>query len=314
MCYSEFIEKSPLMQKIHKTLGFYAVMVLQRWRDLVWPIVTPVFDRPIFIVGCSRSGTTAVYNVLGMAPEVASLHKESHGFWNDLHPPSEKDWDSHMLTAKDINDNDREEVSRFYFRHLGRGRFVDKANQNCFRIPYLHALFPDAYFVYVKRDGRDNINSLIHGWGRPNEYGIRYPNLPADVRIGNGKYQQWCFFLFPGWRTFLKSSVEDICARQWIEANQAILSSKRTMPKSQWIEIHYENILTSAVETFREAFKKLDLSFGQDVKSHCETLVANPYNAFSRPRLNKWKEENKERVNCIIPIIAETMVQMGYKI
>lgn len=308
------IEKSNLMLKIQKTLNFYANTAHFRWRDFVWPLVKPQFDRPIFVVGCSRAGTTVVYNLLGMAPGLASMHKESHDFWNSLHPPSECNWESHMLTVNDIGERDREEVSRFYFRNLGEKRFIDKANQNCFRISFLHELFPNAVFVFVKRDARDNINSLIHGWSRPDEYAAWSKYIPVQVSVENGKYNHWCFFLFPGWRLYVKSSIEEVCAHQWISANQAILAAKQDIPSNQWVEIFYEDILSSAAETFREVYRKLDLPFSNAVRNHCETVVSYPYNAFSTPRLNKWKQENPLRIKNILSLIEPTMLEMGYKI
>lgn len=314
MTGQKITEKPNVTLKINKTIDFYADRLRLKWRDLIWPLVNPRFEHPVFVVGCSRSGTTAVYKVLSMAPELASMQKESHGFWNSLHPLSENNYDSHTLTAEDIKERDWREVSRFYFRHLGKRRFIDKANQNCFRIPYLQAFFPDAFFVYVKRDGRDNINSLIHGWGRPDEYAAWSRDLPADIKIENGKYQNWSFFLFQGWRSFMKSSIEDVCAHQWIEANKAVLSSKGDIPQDQWIELFYEDILRSAKTIFGEIYGKLNLSFTDPIRQHCETLTANPYNAFSKPRLEKWKEENPERIGRILPIIKPTMLDMGYEI
>ena len=314
MTRAKEIERPTMILKIRKTLRFYHAISLQNWRSFVWPLVKPEFDRPIFVVGCSRSGTTAVYNVLGMAPGLASMNKESHHFWNSLHPLSERNWDSHTLNVMDVKERDRLEVSRFYFRHLGEKRFVDKANQNCFRIPYLHSLFPDAYFVYVKRDGRDNINSLIHGWGKPVEFGNWSYDLPVKIEVEDGKYRQWCFFLFPGWRSFVKSPIEEVCAQQWISANQAVLASKKNVPQEQWIELFYEDILKSATDLFHEIYQKLGLTFNATLKRHCETLVANPYNAFSKPRIEKWKEENTLRINRILPLINPTMIDMGYEI
>lgn len=213
---SEYLSfrESTLMTKAYKTLNFYMIELLSKWRGFVWPLVQPQFKRPIFVVGCSRSGTTVVYKVLSMTREVASMNKESHEFWFNLHPPADKNWDSHVLTAQDVKERDLEEVSKFYFRYIGAGRFVDKANQNCFTIPYLQSLFPDAFFVYVKRDGRDNINSLIHGWGRPDEYAIWSKDIPLDIEIENGQYRHSCFFLFPVWRSFVKSAIEEVCAQQ----------------------------------------------------------------------------------------------------
>ncbi len=306
--------EATLMAKAYKSLNFYMLELLSKWRGLVWPLVQPQFKRPIFVVGCSRSGTTVVYKVLSMAREIASMNKESHEFWFNLHPPAERNWDSHILTSQDIGVRDLEEVSKFYFCYLGARRFVDKFNQNCFTIPYLQSLFPDAFFVYVKRDGRDNINSLIHGWARPDEYAIWSKDIPLDIEIENGQYRRWCFFLFPGWRSFVKSSIEEVCAQQWLTANQMVLDSKKIVHRNQWVELFYEDILRSAADVFKEVYKKLDLTFNDTVKHHCETLVANPYNAFSQPKLEKWREENTSRIIRIFPLIKPTMLQMGYEV
>lgn len=93
-----------------------------------------------------------------------------------------------------------------------------------------------------------------------------------------------------------------------------MLFSKRDIPQGQWVELFYEDILISATTTFKEIYKKLELTFSDRIKQHCEMLVANPYNAFSKPRLEKWKEENLERIARILPLIKPTMVEMGYKV
>ena len=54
MVRTEVIETSNFMLKIRKTLRFYSVMLTQKWRDGVWAIAKPRFQRPVFIVGCFR--------------------------------------------------------------------------------------------------------------------------------------------------------------------------------------------------------------------------------------------------------------------
>lgn len=300
-------------KKIRKTTSYYASSLLVESRNLLWPFVRYRFEKPVFIVGCSRSGTTVVYKILSMAKQLSSLQKETHDFWNSLHPPEERNWDSHNLGAEDVTERDRIEVARYFFKHLGMKRFVDKANQNCFRIPYLKELFPDAVFVYVKRDGRDNVNSLIHGWGRPDEFAAWSSSLPYDVEVDNNRYRRWSFFLFPGWRDYLQAHVEEVCAQQWISANESVLSVQLDIPHGKWVEVFYEDILNDPIKTFKELFQRLDVTFTVDVKEHCRNLLNTPYNAFSPPRLNKWKDENRERIERIIPAIRKTMFRMGYR-
>jgi N-dimethylarginine dimethylaminohydrolase len=80
------------------------------------------------------------------------------------------------------------------------------------------------------------------------------------------------------------------------------------------IEIFYEDLLSRAPETFMKLFERLEIPFTDDVKRHCNVLSDNLYNAFSPPRLNKWKDENRESIERIIPTIQETMMRMGYRL
>ena len=46
-----------------------------RWelRGLWWSATRPVVPDPVFVVGCSRSGTTVTYETLAAAPEFLSF-------------------------------------------------------------------------------------------------------------------------------------------------------------------------------------------------------------------------------------------------
>jgi hypothetical protein len=80
------------------------------------------------------------------------------------------------------------------------------------------------------------------------------------------------------------------------------------------VEIVYEDILNKPVETFRKVFAQLDISYTDEIMKHCENLSSKPYNAFSKPRLNKWKEENRVKIERVMPMISEMMETMGYEI
>ncbi|MDX9785226.1 MAG: sulfotransferase [Desulfobacterales bacterium] len=300
-------------KKIVKNAVYYGKEMAVLYRSLLYPIWRPKLSNPIFIVGCSRAGTTAAYLALSQSADLRSLFRESHETWERLHPASENGWNSHQLTAKEATDADKYAVTRFFYTQLGRKRFVDKANQNCFRIPYLKTLFRDASFLFVKRNGPDNVNSLIHGWARPGEYGKWALDLPEKVAVDGGNYTTWCFFLFEGWRNYLRDSIENVCAQQWIAANTAVLRAKSLVPAPKWVEVSYEDILLRPVETFWDVFSKLSIPFTPVIEKYCSSLVQNPTNAFSKPRLNKWKEENPEQISNILPLLDDTMGKLGYK-
>ena len=304
---------SGLLQKIEKNVRHYGAVAHRAARALRWSVDPVAAREPVFVVGCSRAGTTVVYKTLSEADELGSLQRETHDFWLALHPLSERNWQTHALGATDASQRDRDAVARHFFRYLGESRFVDKNNQNGLCVPYLHALFPDARFVYVKRSPGDNIHSLIEGWGRSEEFAHWSESLPAEVRIDGGCYQRWCFFLFEGWRDYLDRPIEDVCAAQYVAMNEAILEARAAVPPAQWTEIVYEDLVRDPVTAFRAVWDSLGLQFGQHQEAHCRSVLGRPYNAFSPIRLDKWKQQgNRVRIERVMPVVTATAHRMGY--
>lgn len=299
--------------KVDKTLRHYQKRFQQGVRGLYWDLFQPSMGKPIFIVGCSRAGTTVVYKTFSESPEIGSLRRETHDFWTDLHPLAKKNWNTHGLTAQDASPRERDSVSRYFYSQTGMRCFVDKNNQNGLCVPYLHALFPDAYFVYVKRSPGDNIHSLIEGWGKADEFATWSSGLPAEVALEGGKYRRWCFFLFDGWRDYLARPIEEVCAAQYVAMNRALLDAKQAIPPAQWTEIVYEDLVRNPVSAFRQAFQACGLQFTPALEQHCKQVLNTPFNAFSEIRLDKWREQkNREHIERVMTDVAETAKRMGY--
>ena len=301
--------------KIDKTLRYHSRSALHALRSALWAASRTRANHPVFIIGCSRAGTTLVYKTFSESPELETLQRETHDFWVSLHPLVNKHWDTHALDAQDASQQDRDTATRYFYAHTGKARFVDKNNQNGLCVPYLHALFPDAHFVFVKRSPGDNINSLIEGWGKPEEFATWSSELKETVAVGNGRYTQWCFFLSEGWRDYLDKSIEAVCAFQYRAINEAILAAKNQIPSQQWTEVFYEDLVRDPVTGFRQAFEKCGLAFTPTLEQHCANVLSTPYNAFSEIRLDKWKDgRNHERIARVMPEVLEVARRMGYPI
>lgn len=302
-----------LLLKVRKTLVFHGARALRAGRGLWWDLSPRALAKPIFVVGCSRAGTTVVYKTFSESPELGSLQRETHEFWVALHPLAQKDWRTHALTVADATQRDREIASRYFYAHTGRRRIVDKNNQYGLCIPYLHGLFPDAHFVYVKRSPGDNLNSLIEGWGKPGEFATWSLSLPERVAIDDGRYDRWCFFLAEGWRDYVTGPIEAVCAFQYRTMNEAILEAKKSIPAAQWTEIVYEDMVSDPVRAFRTAFQASGLEFTPTIRRHCETVLETPYNAFSEIRLDKWRDgKHRERIDRVLAEVSTVAHAMGY--
>jgi hypothetical protein len=184
------------------------------------------------------------------------------------------------------------------------------------RIPYLHQIFPKAKFVFIQRDGRDNISSMMDGWrlGRSDgPFGLTqfFGPFPEEVAIEDGRFKEWAFFLPPGWRQYNRASLADVCAFQWMSANRLALEARTAIPPGQWIQLRYEDLFERPVAMFREAFAQLDLPFTPDIEARCANLQPTSV-VKGAPKQQKWKEHNPEAIEGILPTIRPLMLEMGY--
>ncbi len=160
------------------------------------PISSPV--KPILIVGAPGSGTTLLYQIICSHRDIsyithnmlrAGLRK--HGRFvgdrrkalfilqNIIHRdpdstlPHEADifWMTHFRNYYNyMTENDYTEEMADYFRKKvlqvqnlwGRPRFANKNLQNSFCVRLLNAIFPDAKFIHIIRDGRAVAFSILN--------------------------------------------------------------------------------------------------------------------------------------------------------
>src|SRR5574340_234774 len=210
----------------------------------------------------------------------------------------------------------RHAALRYFYQRLGPGWVLDKTCINVLRIPYLHALFPQAKFVFIQRDGRDNVSSMIDGWrhGRTDgDFHLSqfFGHFPEPVAIEGGQFTDWAFFLAPGWQAYNRASLAEVCAFQWVSANRLALQAKQVVPDAQWIHLRYEDLFERPVQMFREAFERLGVPFTADIAARCANLQPTSI-VKGKPKRQKWREHNPEAVERVLPAIASLMRELGY--
>jgi len=285
-------------------------------RGLRWDLAHPSVPDPVFVVGCSRSGTTVTYETLAAAPQFLNFGWEIPQFWNNLHGPLNNGWHSEAAAADDARAEFRDAAFRYFYQRLGAGWVLDKTCINVMRIPFLYRLFPNAKFVFIQRDGRDNISSMMDGWriGRTDgrfELSQFFGSFPDPVAINNGEFSEWAFFLAPGWQAYNHASLEEVCAFQWISANRMALDARQLIPPAQWIHLRYEDIFERPVEMFRAAFAGLGVPFTPALQSRCMNLRPTSV-VKGAPQQQKWREHNPAAIERILDRIRPLMTEMGY--
>ena len=259
--------------------------------------------QPIFLIGCPRSGTSALLQILLESQELRSVQNEGHILWDPHHHPKDGGWDSDALGADDVTGRERAYINLAVRLFVRNRRFVDKTPENCLRIPYLQALFPDASFVFLHRRAADNVNSLMEGWrARPRFVTYRLPERLEGLGALAG--DRWSFVLIPGWRALRHAPLEEICAGQYVACNEAALDARDGVEPSRWHDVSYEELVGSPVATVKRIFDGLDLDFTPEVEGFAAALDRNPGpTALSPPRPGKWRSQNPAEIERILPLV-----------
>mgnify|MGYP001098251553 CR=1 FL=1 len=330
-----------------------------------------MIQDPVIIVGCPRSGTTLLYNVLSEAAPLWSIGTESKELIERYHHPREKGWESGALGAADLTPASRAFLlSAFqlraapgtFWRRLNRARaalrhnrlwqafkqrgraagsggavaagaldqglytvqrliqlqnrlrppqtpirLLEKTPENCLRLPFLLALFPDARIIYLTRGGPGNVNSLMEGWRQPHLFpGYR---VPEPVRIPGDTRGRWAFTLIPGWQDLLDRPLAEVCAWQWIRCNEAVLAHRET-GGTPYLTVRYEDLVAEPAVVLRQIATFAGIDYEQSLARFAQQLPR--INVVSAPGQEKWRRQNPEAIARILPLMAPTMDRLGY--
>ena len=127
-------------------------------------------EKPIFILGTGRSGTTILGIVLSMHREVGYLN-EPKAIWHVIHPHEDiignysRGDAKYRLAAEDATDDMRQRATQMFGAYLTATRskrIVDKYPELIFRVDFVRALFPDARFIFLVRNGWDTCHSIAN--------------------------------------------------------------------------------------------------------------------------------------------------------
>jgi hypothetical protein len=337
-----------------------------------------MIHSPLLVVGCPRSGTSLLFNLLSEAPELRSIGGEGGQIIEKWHHPSANGWRSGCLTAADLTAASRRAIVREFERQAAPGRYwrqvnrlrralggsalfraakqsgqgsgrvsnlagrvahagvglvrliarcqayaltlmsskplrlLEKTPENCLRLPFLVALFPDARFIFLIRDGRANISSLIEGWKHPCLFHGYRP--PARIEIeGNGRRGYWAFTLIPGWRELASAPLEEVCARQWIECNKALQEFENAVGhRVPIMTIRYEDLVTRPGDTLRAIADFAGVDYEPTFERYEADLPG--VNLLTAPEDEKWRRLNRQAIQRIMPLIAPQMESLGYAV
>jgi hypothetical protein len=259
-----------------------------------------VLDSPVFIISAPRAGSTLLFELFSQSASFWTIGAESEGVIEGipaLHPAN-RGFDSHRLDdlaadaktvqtlragfiAEILDRKGRRFLELPEKERPKRVRLLEKTPENSLRVPFLAAAFPSARFVFLYRDPRQNVNSILEAWHHDGFVNI--PELPDWPR------GRWHFLLPEGWREFRDASLLDIAAFQWNAANQRALDDFELLPRDCWMGVDYAELVVSPESVVRRVCDFV----GAPVDEHLVSALARPLpiapTAISPPSPIKWR-------------------------
>jgi len=264
----------------------------------------PVFDRPVFIVCPPRSGSTLLFETLAQAPNVHTIGDESHQLIEGVPTlaPAARDFDSNRLEAADATPAVIGALRDSFFAALrdraerrpvatAPVRMLEKTPKNALRVPFLARVFPEARFIYLHRDPRPVLASMMEAWqsGRFRTY----PNLPGWTGL------PWSLLLVPGWRDLVGQPLPHIVAAQWERTTRILLDDLEQLPAGSWTVAQYDALVSDPHTEIRRLCAANGLGWDSVLP---QTLPLSSYTV-SAPDPAKWQRFATE-IASVLPLIS----------
>jgi hypothetical protein len=259
-----------------------------------------VLDHPVFIISAPRSGSTLLYELLSQSSQVFTIGAESEGVIEGI--PSlhlaNRGFDSHRLTELDVNEETTRALTAGFIAqlrdHSGRRYLemadderprsvcmIEKTPENSLRVSFLAAAFPTARFIFLHRDARQSVSSILEAW--QHEGFINIPNLPGWRR------GRWHLLLPEGWRELNDASLLEVAAFQWSAANHRALEDLEALPLDRWISVDYMELVAAPEETARRICEFAGIAFDKHLAATLTRPLPVSSTTISPPSPLKWR-------------------------
>ena len=221
-------------------------------------------EKPVFILGTGRSGTTILGIVLSMHRDVGFLN-EPKAMWHAIYPDEDvigsysRGVAHYRLVAGAASDVVKQNAHRLFGAYLAAvfsKRLVDKYPELVFRVPFVRQIFPDAQFIFLVRNGWDTCAS-IDKW---------------STRCGeqkNGEVHDWWGVDRRKWQLMLTELIESDPYFDGIKEAAFSFDRHTDMAALEW------------VVTMREGMRRMRENGGAILMVRYEDLVETPRKTLS---------------------------------
>ena len=273
-------------------------------------------EKPVFILGTGRSGTTILGIVLSMHRDLGFLN-EPKALWHAIYAEEDligsysRGPARYRLGDEDATEQVKKSAHRLFGAYLAAScsrRVVDKYPELVFRIPFVRAIFPVAKFLFLVRNGWDTCYSIENWSGRLGQEtgGEIHDWWGADRRKWNLLIDQ-LVPEHPDLAVHIESmrswnNQTDMAAVEWIITMREGLNLEQHYP-DQVMRVNYEELCSNPRELMTSCVSFLEISSGDEpfLKYAEQTL---------KPVANRNPFQLDKRIESIF---LGTMAQLGYE-
>lgn len=261
-------------------------------------------SSPIFIVAAPRSGSTLLFETLSQSNQLATLGDEAHGLVEDIRSlrPGGGKVTTNRLTADDASDAVGRRIKEEIFSKLQdrSGRpvgpeesliFLEKTPKNALRIPFFNHIFLHARFVFLWRDPRENISSMMEAW-RSGRF-VTYRNL-------EGFHGPWSLLLPPGYPSMSGKSLQQIAAYQWSITNRTVLDDLSRLRSDRWVSLEYAAFVRNPHREIARLCAALELEVDSFLETRVSGVLPPSRSTQTAPAPKKWLK-NEAQIEEVLP-------------
>jgi hypothetical protein len=266
----------------------------------------PAIERPIIILSAPRAGSTLLFETLAQAAGVHTIGGESHRLIEGIdalrpgvgaasnrltaeHATPEVVAELRRRFASKLHDRDRQPPAPGT-----AARLLEKTPKNALRVPFLLEVFPDALFVFLQREPRANLSSMMQAWRA--QGWVTYRRLA-------GWDGPWSLLLPPGYEQLRGRPLEEIVAFQWQAANETILDDLAALPRERWTSARYEDLVRDPCATIEPLLRFAGLEMDARLADYLSKPLPLSRHTQTRPDPEKWRQ-NEAEIERVLPRLA----------
>jgi hypothetical protein len=248
-------------------------------------------EGAVLITGTPRSGKSLLGNILKHAPEFHYVG-ESVSTWDEGMPRRGDDCRDATEATEAVRARIVEACHTCVERH-GRRRYLDNLSQHALRLPFVHAVMPEARIIHVIRDGCEAIPEMMFGWMHRDTVHMAVRRRWRTIRLSTAPRLLWRFahnyfssrvsgrrHTFgarpPGLAEFAANhSVAEVAAYQWEQILKIAMRDLATLPADAWIEVRFDRLIADPRGTIRRVAKFCEVEDVENLVARAASYV-NP--------------------------------------